>query len=149
MKTSIRLLTFWEVHDTMELARMFHAEAGFGAPFCPEAYQGTMSLPDVCAVGMFLHDGARVELVGALVGLVSRHFMTEDVLASELMWYVLPDYRGLGGAVSMVAMFEEAVRARGATACSMVELEKFLGAGALYTRLGYLKTESHYLKFFH
>jgi GNAT superfamily N-acetyltransferase len=46
------------------------------------------------------------EIVGMLLGLVSKHFFSDDLTASELVVYVRPQARGGSAAVKLVRQFE-------------------------------------------
>src|SRR5690606_25663655 len=98
--------------------------------------------PGIIAIGLF-----STELVGILVGVVTPHFMTKDVLATELAWYVLPNWRVHIVAADMVKAFENRAKEAGATCMCMVHLASNPAPSRLYKRLGFVEVESHFLKF--
>ena len=142
----IRPLYVWEHPLIVPLAREFHAATGVGAVFSEERLLSALQLNKSHVVGRF-HEG---RLIGILVGIVAPHFLTESVLAQELMWYVSPEFRG--SAVSNLAMldsFERWAKACGADSVAMVALEKGPPKlGQFYENRGFTRVESNYLKFF-
>jgi hypothetical protein len=140
----IRRLQPWELEDALPLARAFHAETGIGGAFCPERFLATIQAPNAVVVG-YWHNGT---LVGLLAGVIAPHFITTDILAQESMWFCVPDHRGLES-LKMFKAFEQWAAEKGATAISMVSLERLSPPSVekFYLKRGYAKVEAHYLKF--
>lgn len=145
MKT--RQLFSWELDDLELIAKAFHAEAGLGGVFSVENWRNHISAlylsGSLGAFGVF--DGGN--LVGALVGQISPHTMTSEVIASELFWYILPLHRGGASGIRLLDEFESWAKAAGATIIIMANLEQ--GADKLerlYSKRGYKQIETHHLK---
>ena len=101
-------------------------------------------------VTMLLHSDAGVVFVseqdGVVVGMIGlllyEHPITGEVTASELFWWVEPEYRGHG--VRLLKRGEQWARASGAQQVHMIALTP--AVGQLYERLGYGYLEANYHK---
>ncbi len=86
------------------------------------------------------------KLVGLLVGVASEGIYFDDVLASELGWYVKPDYRGRKS-LAMLKDFETWAKEKAkADFVVMTYTSKMSNLGLLYTKLGYEAIEFTYKK---
>lgn len=86
---------------------------------------------------------------GAILGIVSPHpFNPKEVfIATELFYYVEPEYRATKFSVGLVKEFEEVARAKGATHVFMMAIEHSNDmAIRLYPKLGYSKLETTFIK---
>lgn len=82
------------------------------------------------------HDG---QLVGFMAGFICEHFFSPDRYASEMLWYVSPDWRGSSAAVRMVRAFEDWALTKNVLdvmtgVSSGVQTDR---TAALYEKLGY------------
>lgn len=84
--------------------------------------------------------------VGMLVGMVGSPVFSDDLIASELAWFIEPEYRGSRKALQLVYAYEEWARRMGCKNVSMSLLTTLTDASKTYERLGYTKTEISYLK---
>lgn len=87
-------------------------------------------------------------IVGAMLGLAHKPVFGRRMQASELGWFMAPNYRGSRDAVRMIAEFEAWARQR---ECVRVVLSRLMSmrpdaVGRLYERLGYAERESSYAK---
>ena len=145
MKT--RQLFSWELDDLECIAKAFHAEAGLGGVFSEVNWRNHIAtLYRANSLGAFgVFDGDN--LVGALVGQISSHTMTDEIIASELFWYILPTNRGGTYGIRLLDEFESWAKAAGATIIIMANLAQ--GADKLerlYVKRGYKQIETHHLK---
>jgi GNAT superfamily N-acetyltransferase len=86
------------------------------------------------------------EIEGALVGLLSELYMSHKVQATELAWFVSKDYRGKASSLRLIKHFEKWSKENGANQIGMGDIEGISSLEKLYTRLGYKRAESVYLK---
>ncbi len=142
--TTTRRLQPWEMPDIISLASAFHAETGIGGTFNGDRMLSVLAVSTSCVVGMFKSD----TLVGVMIGVVAPHFMTDEVMANEVMWYVMPDHRCDPKSLGMLRAFEEWAKECGATSITMVNLASNPGVKKLYSKMGYTETETHHIKFF-
>jgi len=139
--------------DVPELARLgglFFAESGYADMMPPDP----AGLADNLAAFMqapachFLV----VEVGGRMVGAAGFAILPAfpapaTIQATELFWFMEPEYRGPFGPLLLEAMEEEAA-ALGAGVISMIALEAARGAvvGRLYERRGYRLVERAYMR---
>lgn len=145
----VRRLRPWELADTVPLAGEFHAAAKLGGEFDSGIFMETMAgLGESCrlgAIGLF-RNGA---LVGVLLGTMARHFLTDHLIAQEIMWWVTPDARHGTHGIRMVAEFEKWAKEFGASAvvmASFVETDGDDRLSGIYERRDYRKIETHFFK---
>lgn len=145
----VRRLRPWELADTVPLAGEFHAAAKLGGEFDSGIFIDTMaSLGEsgrLGAIGLFCGDN----LVGVLLGMIARHFLTDHLIAQEIMWWVTPDARNGSHGIRMVAEFEKWAKEFGASAvimASFVETDGDDRLSAIYEHREYRKVETHFFK---
>ena len=95
--------------------------------------------------GLVFVDDRDGKIVGAILGMVITHFVSGQITAAELSWWVDEEYRGLSGPRLLRAR-EDGAKAKGATTISAVEPPGNPGVGRLYERRGYELTEKSYMK---
>jgi len=54
--------------------------------------------------------------VGMMAGFVSPYYFSKGRVANDLVWYVLPEYRGSRASIKMISMFTDWAKEQGATA---------------------------------
>ncbi len=84
--------------------------------------------------------------IGLILGYATQTPFSDDLIASELAWYVEPSYRGRREALQLVYAYEEWAQRVGCKHVSMSLLTTLTDASKLYERLGYHMTEISYLK---
>lgn len=81
---------------------------------------------------------------GLLGFVVSPHFFTGEIVAAEIMWYVLPEHRAGGHALTLLWEAEKTARLLGATRLQFTAPNEKVGD--IYTRFGFEKIEVLYQK---
>lgn len=147
----IRRLQPWELDAALPIARAFHAESGLGSDF--DASHFMAGLENWSASGsLYLcassPDGRLSNVHGCLCGILAPHFMTGEVLANELFWFILPEHRGGKDAIRMLDDFEAWAREHGATHLIMASFARGTPetVNRLYQRRGFDPIETHHLK---
>jgi RimJ/RimL family protein N-acetyltransferase len=147
---TVRKLRPWELHDLTPFAEAFHGEAKLGGEFSEEVFIHQMaSLGQAGRLGAFgiFKDDDR--LVGVLIGTIAQHFLSPVLIAQEIMWYVLPEFRQGSGSIRLVKEFENWAKELGAFAIVMAS---FKGTdsddrlSAIYEKRGYSLIEQHFFK---
>jgi len=152
MSHSLRLATLDDYIDFDRFAYSFYLSSPF-YPTIPYNADKTRSVLDL-AVSSQYRDAVVLlyidhELpVGMIVGLASSTPFSDDKIASELAWWVDPEYRGTRGSIELVYAYEEWARRVGCKHVTMALLPSLTNpkVEAYYERLGYHKTEISYLK---
>jgi GNAT superfamily N-acetyltransferase len=96
-------------------------------------------------MGVFVID-VDGEIQGALIGLLSEFYMSHTVQATEVAWFVSKEFRGKVSSIKLVKHFEKWAKVNGASYVGMGDIESISSLGSLYTRMGYNKAETIYLK---
>ena len=100
-----------------------------------EKFETLLARPDVfCALV-----GDERGYYGGIIGIISTQFFSDDVCASDLGLFVLPEFRGGSAAIKLVKVYEDWAIANGAKEISLsqstgIAIEKTM---ALYEHLGY------------
>lgn len=146
--STIRPATREDIPAIVEMGRRFYAASGYEA-IAPA------SNPSIAGLAILtMEQGVMlvVEGDGELIGMASLFlepftFNPSVTIATELAWWIEPAHRGGMLAVRMMASIEEACRAREVTAIRMATLANSPPqASALYERLGYQHSDSHYMR---
>jgi len=82
---------------------------------------------------------------GVLMAVYAEHPFGPVRLARETVWFIEPEYRGLG-AVKMLDAYEAWARGQGCQYVGMAGMGDDPDVGKLYLRRGYAVAETHYLK---
>ena len=72
--------------------------------------------------------------------------MSHKVQATELAWFITKEYRGKPSSIRLVKAFEKWSIDKGANQIGMGDIEGISNLEHLYTRMGYKKAESIYIK---
>jgi GNAT superfamily N-acetyltransferase len=96
--------------------------------------------------GMLAYDGDKP--VGMIAGSVSPYFFSKGKLASDFVWYVLPEARGSRTSVKLLKMFTDYATGVGATELYMGVTTNVGAArtGALLERMGFQHVGGNYRK---
>lgn len=145
-KPIIREATEKDIFDILVLAREFSREAPSThkwdkdktEAFCQAAIHNTNT-----TLLILEEDG---ELQGAIVGLINEMYMSQTVIATELAWFVSKDYRGKRGSILLLKTFEEWAKNSNADYVCMGDIHGIASLENLYTRMGYSKCETTYMK---
>jgi N-acetylglutamate synthase-like GNAT family acetyltransferase len=84
------------------------------------------------------------KIVGLLAMLMLPHYLSMELTATEVMWYVTPENRP--GGAGMRLLWEAEKMAKDAGAVSMVFAAPSGAIGAIYERFGYKPIETNYRK---
>mgnify|MGYP001592233288 FL=1 len=128
-------------------ARFLSEEGPYGSRFRADTSR-------VAALVTLFMDSARrtagflAEIDGAVVGMFGvfclTHPITGDEMASELCWWVEPEARGTSAGLKLLKAAEAWAREQGASFLEMIAPSDRVAA--LYERLGFERTDIHYLK---
>lgn len=91
---------------------------------------------------LYQNDSGRV--AGLLGFIVFPHYFTQELTATELMWYVEPEERKGGSALQLLWEAEKQAKAMGATRMGFTAPTP--GIGELYKRFGYRQVEVSFMK---
>ncbi|MCK5605244.1 GNAT family N-acetyltransferase [Candidatus Pacearchaeota archaeon] len=85
------------------------------------------------------------DIVGMIGVIVSEHWFSDETVAQELFWYVLPDFRqGVGS--ELLSAMESKVKERGVSLIAMVDLGDKSPVDVLLRRRGYSIHEKTYVR---
>lgn len=124
----------------------FFDEGKLPGKFDPETF--------LTKIGSFIDGGSGVVIGyfndnvirGAIGGIKYADIYTNDLVATEMWWFVLPQYRGGTAAMRLIRAFQTWAKASGCKRCSMVHLAGLQPERLkhVYESLGYSLTETCY-----
>lgn len=140
------------LHLCLDGGRAFFEEGKLPGSFVPEEF--------IARIGALIEDGRGIVLAsfdvggdkrtitGALAGVLAPSLFSGKLMAVEILWYVLPEYRGRSDALRLFSAFEDWAVEMKAEMISFIHLialapEKL---EKLYRRRGYTPVEVNYLK---
>jgi GNAT superfamily N-acetyltransferase len=141
----IKELTVSELPAVAELGPKFWLEAGLPGSFVPAVFTRNWTLFMEGGIGRIFAamDGDRP--VGVLGVLFTNDINDDAPIASEAFWFVEEGHRGCGMKLFLTAMHK--VEELGCKRMSMVHLENINEHLAhIYQRMGFVPTETHYIK---
>lgn len=143
---SIRLATEEDVFDILVLAREFSKEAPTTHKWDRNKTEAFIlaSIQSPASTILILEEDG--EIVGALVGIIHQMYMSQTTLATELGWFVSKDYRGRKGSILLMKTFEEWAKSNGADYVVMGDISNINVLEKLYTKFGYKRSETVYMK---
>ncbi len=94
---------------------------------------------DMCTVLVAEQAGAIVGMLGLVA---APHFLSGEMSAGEVFWWMEPEARGAG--LRLLKAAEQWARDKGATGLQMIAPDDRVGA--VYTRLGYRLIERSYFR---
>jgi GNAT superfamily N-acetyltransferase len=117
----IRAATLADLPTLLELGAVMAAELPhYGrfryAPHKVERFIGQLIESEDGFVHVAVRDG---QIVGAMAGMVTEHWMSEDKIGTELTVYMLPAYRGSLDSFRMIRAFVQWTQSRGAVMTNM------------------------------
>lgn len=140
----IRRATVDDRMSILSMSKRFHEEIGVAVAFNPAMALASIdrALNDEnCLVLVFDVDRP----IGMFAASIQPHFFSIERVATELVWWVDPAFRGRG-AVAMLAAYEDWARSMGCAVINMVGLGADPVTTRLYERHGYLAQECHFIK---
>lgn len=143
---TVREITEGDVVAVQHMAARFLSEDGpYGGrftanPACIAELATRMIAPG--ALGLIAEDDGRP--VGMFGVFCFDHPITGQKAAAELCWWMEPEARGGRAAVQMLRLSEAWARDEGAQVLEMIAPSERVGK--FYERVGYERTDVHYLK---
>src|SRR5687768_4632282 len=116
----IRRLQHNEVSRLNDLAFLFFKECSLPGNFNPATFNKALQTFIERGMGIFFVSEKDGKIEGAIGGTISQDFLTGDLVASEIFWFVHPDCRGEG--LKLFLKFEEDAKNRGAKRILMLHL---------------------------
>lgn len=140
---AIREATLADIPRIVELGTLWLREGPY-AELVPESPERFTRLAEqiVSGLGKVLLWEANGQVTGLLAFLVVPHFLTDQMTASELIWYVLPASRPEGAGMRLFWAAQDLARELGAKRMEFTAPTEQVGA--LYRRCGYTQMEVHY-----
>lgn len=144
--TTIRDIACDEVPLLLDGARTFFAEGGLLGALNPRTFVEGWQRLLASGSGMLLGVFRERQLIGAIGGVIHPDFVTGEVVAQEMFWFMLPGERGSG--IRLFKQYELKAALRGAKRILMVHLADLNddAMGKLYGRMGYAMMEKIYAK---
>lgn len=131
-----------DVPGIVAMGLRFAAESDYGSklPVVPDVIARTVARVATSDEGLLLVSESEESLTGMIALVLYEHPFSGERFASELVWWVEPEARGVG--VRLLRAAEEWARGSGAGRMQMIAPNERVGA--LYDRLGYSKLETTY-----
>lgn len=135
-----------ELNEVVRLGEQFHREAKLPGEFSFDAAKATWDKFLAAGFGVIFTLREGDEVIGALGGILFPDPNSGELWATELFWYVKPEFRGSG--LKLLAEFEAWAKHRGAKRITMVHLINSMPEKLhrIYTMRGYSPVEVHYIK---
>src|SRR3989304_1594017 len=136
----IREITLPELSLCLEMAQSFFKEDIF-----IKTWESIYSFDMGKIHGAFYNDK---QLCGCIGGIVYPDPNTGDLLATEMFWYVMPEFRKGTVGLRLLDCFENWAKQKKADKIIMVHLSNLQSdrISTLYKRKGYTPIETHYIK---
>lgn len=145
----IRSATEDDFQSILDMSAKFWLETQFDEPFEPDhtvkmvrmAYDhGLLAVVDI--------DGERVGFCAGIKSFILGS--TKALCATELAWWLNPEYRGGKNGVALLLFMEELVKEQGIKYWTMVSMQSSMPeqVGKMYERMGYIHSETCYTKVF-
>jgi GNAT superfamily N-acetyltransferase len=142
----LRPLTIEDIPELSRLAPLFWAEGKLPGGFDPEVFARTWTSLISSGTGHIVGLYDLTGLVGALGYILAPDPNDGATVATEMFWFVDPEYRGSG--LRLFHWFEGAAAALGASRLMAAHLSAINGPELkhLYERFGYREVETFYFK---
>jgi GNAT superfamily N-acetyltransferase len=138
----IRLAAEPDIPRLVEMGRRFREETGYRAHIAENPAKMAQLAAQLAANGGLLVSERDGRLVGMLGYILFDHFLSGEMVAGEVFWWVEPEHRGAG--VRLLIEAERRARAAGASRMQMIAPTDKVGQ--FYQRVGYEYVESAYQK---
>lgn len=136
----IRVATESDIPRLLEMAQRFHRESEYREHLGANAEKMEQLGRQLIANNGVLIAEQDGKIVGMIGYYIYPHFISGEIIAGEVFWWVEPEHRGEGKA--LLAEAESRARSAGATKMQMIAPNDRVGE--LYRRLGYNFVESTY-----
>jgi hypothetical protein len=142
--TTIRTYTATpaDLAEILDLGQQMHAESAFryfdlDIQKCAMLFHTCITNPETHFIRVAV--GPTNEVIGVFAGQISEYYFGRDLIASDYLWYVTPEYRGSRAALALLRDFHKWAEDRNAAEVYIgistgVSAEK---TGALLEKLGY------------
>lgn len=143
----LRHLKSSEVELCLDGGMKFFAESKRRDPFIPEAFiQSWRRIIDGGFGTIIASFNPEGQITGALGGIIAPELSNFTKVSVEAFWYTIPGHRGHG--IGLLKAYEKWATEQGVDRIGMTHLkglnpEKL---GDLYERMGYVETETNYIK---
>ena len=144
----VRQATTDDLPAILRMAEQFWAQTDYKVPFKPES---AAVMVEACMMQGLCHVLEDNEPVGFVAGVMAPLLGNHDyIVGSELAWWVNPEYRSGRNGFMLMQAIETAAKDAGVHFWNMMNLESVNPeiAEKIYTRAGYAKSESTFLKVF-
>ena len=144
--TKIREASEEDIFDILILAREFSRESPVTHKWDKEKTEQFIlaAIENTNTIIFVLEENN--EIVGAIVGLLNEMYMSQILVATEMAWFVSKDYRGKKGSLMLMTTFEKWAKENGADYTCMGDIHGITTLEKLYTKKGYSKCETTYMK---
>ena len=114
VETEYREITNEDFPALCDLGQMMHEEGSyshlkFSKPRLLETFKRYMDDPD--RIGIIAMQGDKP--CGMIGGYVSKYYFSDQIVASDIAWFVLPEFRGTMIGVRLLDAFEDWAKSKG------------------------------------
>tara|TARA_R110002126_G_scaffold114034_4_gene252624 strand:- start:1601 stop:2062 length:462 start_codon:yes stop_codon:yes gene_type:complete len=128
------------------LFKEFFKESKFDVKWSQErivtVFQSSLTNPNFV---LFVSENQE-EIVGFIAGAVSNPLFSNDIIATELAWFVTKEYRGSTTGFRLLKTFEDWAKEKNSVIISMADIEGLNNLSSIYLKKGYTKSETTYNK---
>ena len=149
--SKIRKAVAEDLHDCIYIGKRFAKESGYeklkvNVEKAEATFWSAIEREDT----LLLVVESEGQVVGVFLAMLAPAFFTDVILGVELMWYVLPEYRGKLGdtPIRILDEYEKWAKAGGASMINMVNIDLLNGekVAKIYKAKGYRLTENTFVK---
>jgi GNAT superfamily N-acetyltransferase len=131
-----------DVPRLVEMGRRFRASTDYHRHLTENPGKMAELAEQLCVLGGLLVSEREGQLVGMFGYVLFPHFLSGEVIAGEVFWWVEPEHRGEG--LKLLRAAEKRAKEAGAQRMQMIAPTDQVGA--VYERCGYEFVESAYQK---
>jgi GNAT superfamily N-acetyltransferase len=148
MSLNLRLAQDKDRESFINMGSLFHQAGPYSnLPYSREKIGAIFDHRDSNTLLLFLVDGDAP--VGMLLGTVTEPYFSEDKVATELAWWVNPEYRRTKKSIELTLAFEDWAYRMGAKVVALASLDTSpASVGKFYESMGFKKREETYLRSF-
>lgn len=142
----IRIATIEDLPKLGNIAKEFYSSSEHLDDFNIEIFASNWENFIESGVGIIFLLINNGDIIGVLGGIKYPDVNSNQLIATELFWYVEKEHRGQGG--KLLKEFEEWAKLEGCKKIIMVHMTDFMPdkLSVIYRRKGYKKMEVHYVK---
>lgn len=138
----IRAAYLGDIPRLVEMGQRFHRETAYSDHLKANPEQMRMMAEKILKDDGWLVSERDGQICGMIGIVLFPHFLSGEMIAGEVVWWVEPEYRGEG--VKLMRAAEKRAKASGAKRMQMIAPTDQVAA--VYRRLGYDFVESAYQK---